>query len=270
MSKQAGMLDQFNPSGWFSKDQKPPMPPIPDQQVDDPSEISDVNQEQQDPRYREPHQVDLDRAYDMFADSYQQATGKAWAKEKFMNRAGGWHFFGDENGYIAVRPQNSGLYKLVGIAGDDSNPTAKGRSLIKAFKDLMAEGKPTWGMVSDDLKSMAERMGMKSPPPMFTKNFMKYIPSNIFGGAEIQQILPDGGITFNYPDIGETTKYFIANDAYFQWLKGGIDENDKIPKPAKFLLKKVLDKISNARAFYKVASIETINFVDNYIDLTEI
>jgi len=269
LSKQAGIFDRFKPSNWMGGKDQPEPVPEPDQQAEDESEISDLSQPQQQ-NYKEPHEVDLDRAYDMFADSYQKATGKAWEKSKFLNRSGNWHFFGDEYGYIAVRPQRSGLYKLVGIAGDDTNPTQKGKSLIKGFRDLMAEGKPTWGMVSQDLKGMAERMGMKSPPPMFTKQFMKYIPSEIFGGAEIKNILPDGGIEFVYQDIGATTKYLIANDAYFNWLKQGIDTNQNIPKPAKFLLKKVLDRMARSRAFIKTATVSSFDHVKNSIDLSEV
>lgn len=269
VSKNAGIFDKLNP---FNKQNDQATTDIyDDQRVADPNDITDLSQEAPStPKYRQPENMDLDKAYDMFADSYQKATGKAWEKSKFLNRANGWVFYGDDAGYIAVRPQRSGLYKLVGIAGDDTNPTAKGRSLIKAFKDLMSENKPTWGMVSNDLKGMAERMGLKSPAPFFTKQLIKYIPQEMFGGAELKGVLPDGGIQFEYSDIGSATKYFIANDAYFQWLKQSVDSNSKIPRPAKFMLKKLLDKMANGRSFIKTASIDSFNDVENSIDLSEI
>ena len=282
LSKQAGMFDKLNPKNWIKHYNKPENNQNV-QQVEDESEITDLTQpdpsnppnqqpanQVQVPKYKTHNQVDLNKAYDMFADSYQKATGKAWGKSKFLGRAEGWHFFGEDAGYIAVRPQRSGLYKLVGIAGDDSNPTAKGRALIKAFKDLMAEGKPTWGMVSQDLKGMAERMGMKSPTPMFIKTFIKFIPSETFGGAKLKQVLPDGGVEFEYSDVGSATKYFIANDQYFQWLKQNVDTNPNIPKPAKFLLKKLLDKMAASRAFVKFAMVDSFDHVCNYIDISEV
>jgi hypothetical protein len=267
LNKQAGIFDKFKPSNWFSgqRSEQPAQPK--EDEVIDPQQPQNS---QQDPLYKEPHEVDLDNAYTMFADSYEKTTGKAWEKNKFLNRASNWIFFGDEYGYIAVRPQRSGLYKLVGIAGDDNNPTKKGRSLIKAFNDLMAEGKPTWGMVSQELKGMAERMGLKSPHSMFIKQFIKYIPSQIFGGAKIKNIFPDGGIEFEYNDVGSATKYFIANDAYFNWLKAGIDSNQNMPGPAKFLLKKVLDRIAKSRAFVKTAMVGSFSLVRSNIDLSEV
>ncbi|MFA7219165.1 MAG: hypothetical protein WC119_01425 [Synergistaceae bacterium] len=278
LSKMAGLLDKFNPANWVDSFKNPMKQP--EQQPENESEVNDLTQDPQNtqqpqppaptPSHKKPEEVDLNRAYDMFADSYNRATGKAWDKSKFLNRADNWIFFGDEHGYIAVRPQKSGLYKLVGVAGDESNPVQKGKSLIKGFKDIMAEGKPTWGMVSQDLKSMAERMGMKSPTPMFLSQFMKYIPAEIFGGAKIKNVLPDGGVEFEYKDIGSATKYLIANDAYFQWLKDSVDGNSKIPKPAKFILKKMLDRMAKSRTFIKIATVESFIQVENSIDLSEI
>jgi len=269
MCKVAGMFDRINP--FNKKNETEQSDSVDDQKVTDPNDITDLSQQLPEPaKYRDPQDVDLNKAYDMFADSYQKATGKAWEKSKFLDRANGWRFYGDDAGYIAVRPQRSGLYKLVGIAGDDTNPTAKGRSLIKAFKDLMSENKPTWGMVANDLKGMAERMGLKSPAPFFTKQLVKYIPKEMFGGAELKGVLPDGGIQLEYSDIGSATKYFIANDAYFQWLKQSIDSNSNIPSPAKFMLKKVLDKIAGSRAFIKTAVVSSFEQIENTIDLSEI
>ena len=221
------------------------------------------------PLYRSPDEVDLDKAYDMFSDSYQKATGKAWDKGKFLNRSGDWLFYGDDNGYIAVRPQRPGLYKLVGIAGDDSNPIAKGMALLKGFKNLMSEGKPTWGMVSQDLKGMAERMGMKSPSPMAIKSLIKFIPKGVFGGAKINQIMPDGAVEFEYADVGLASKYFIANSEYYKWLGQSVDSNDRVPEPAKFVIKKMLDQIAKSRAFVKTATVESFDRVEGYIDISE-
>ena len=83
-------------------------------------------------KFKYPNEIDVDKAYQQFSESYQKSTGKAWEKYKFLNRIPNWIFYGDtDKGYISVRPQKSGLYKLVGIAGDDSNPISKLKSILK-------------------------------------------------------------------------------------------------------------------------------------------
>jgi hypothetical protein len=60
--------------------------------------------------------IDLDRAFDIFNQSYIKSTGKSWEKDKFVERAQNWTFFGDANGYVAVRVQHGGMVKVVGVA----------------------------------------------------------------------------------------------------------------------------------------------------------
>ena len=168
--------------------------------------------------YKKPSEVNLPEAYNKFKDSYEKATGKSWDESKFMNRAAGWLFYGDEAGYITVRPQRSGLYKLVGMAG---NP----KSIIKAFDYLMSENKPTWGMVSGGIKNMAEKKGMRTPPGWLIKLIMsKGISSAILGGAEIVGVESDGKVTLKYKDIGLVDKYFIGNDQYYSWLQSSMGD----------------------------------------------
>ncbi len=167
-------------------------------------------------KHKKPYEIDLDKAYEQFKGSYEKATGKAWGRGKFQDRAANWIFYGDDaqTGWITVRPQRSGLYKLVGMAG---NPKA----IIRAFDDLMSEGKPVWGMVSPEIQNMAVRKGMSSPPGWFIKLIMmKNIPKEIFGGAEIISVDWDGKVTLGYKDVGSTSKYFIGNDQYYAWLRG--------------------------------------------------
>ena len=51
----------------------------------------------------EQENIDLDRAYELFTASYQKGTGTSWSKAKFMQRASNWTFYGDNDGYVAVR-----------------------------------------------------------------------------------------------------------------------------------------------------------------------
>lgn len=180
-------------------------------------------------KYKTLDQVDADKVYDLFSDSYQKATGKAWDRGKFISRAGGWRFYGDENGYVTVREQRSGMLKLTAVAGAP-------RSIIRGMQDLMSEGKPVWGMVDKNIQSMAQRFGLKSPPGALVKMLIGKIPSNVFGGATLKGVGWDGGATFDYADIGETTKYLIGNTEYYQLLLN----DSRLPAPARWALKKMV------------------------------
>jgi hypothetical protein len=153
--------------------------------------------------------LDMDRAYDLFSAEYIAATGKTWDKNKFLNRAANWDFYGDENGFVAVRNQKSGFVKLVGMAGS-------GKSKYKGFKELVNMGVPLWGMVSQDIAQMALKMGMRVPN-WLERNFLKKaIDPAVFGGAKILGYTNDGGIEFEYSDLGKVTKYFIGTHAYYK------------------------------------------------------
>lgn len=156
--------------------------------------------------------LDADRAYDLFARSYQQATGGAWSKEKFLSRARGWDFYGNDLGFVAVRPQRSGMLKLVGVAGDP-------RAILKGLDELMATGAPIWGAVSAPLAVMAKKKGFIVPSSYpggskLIRALFSLIPASVFGGSK-PTINPDGGVTFAYEDVGTATKYLIGNRQYF-------------------------------------------------------
>jgi len=156
----------------------------------------------------EAFNVNLDQAYEIFKQSYEKSTGAAWAKDKFLSLARNWKFYGDDNGYVSVRPQRSGLYKLVGVAGSP-------KSILKGLHELLAENRPIWGMVSADMVPMAKKVGFIQPPGYIIKAMMKLIPASVFGDAEFT-VNHDGSLTFNYSDVGDATKYFIANKLYFK------------------------------------------------------
>jgi len=160
------------------------------------------------------NQIDLQRAYEVFRQSYEAETGAAWSAEKFFSRAQNWMFFGDINGYVAVRRQRSGMTKMVGIAGDP-------RSILRGFGELQQETGPLWWAVSAPLAQMAKKRGMIVPHlfpggAFLLRTLMMMIPASVFGGEQ-PEVTKDGGLVFNYSDVGTTVKYLIGNKAYFQW-----------------------------------------------------
>lgn len=162
--------------------------------------------------------IDIDRAYELFRDEYMKSTGKAWSKDKFMQRAGNWQFYGDQNGFIAVRPQQSGFVKFVGAAGSD-------KSKYKGFKELAAKNLPLWGMVDDKIAGLLTKLGFRGPNKLELFAFKKLMTpekmASVLGGATIESI--DGSkVTMTYPDIGTVVKYFVAAPQYWKKIRGNI------------------------------------------------
>jgi hypothetical protein len=162
-------------------------------------------------KYNEKNQEQKDNIFNLFKSSYEKAIGTSWSREKFNSRVYNWQFYGDENGFIAIRPQKSGFQKLVGVGGS-------GKSILKGFDELNSKNLPVWGMVSFEIAALLNKKGYKTPPSFVLKFILKMIPANVFNGAEFK-INKDGSITINYSDVGEATKYFVANDYYFKKIK---------------------------------------------------
>lgn len=160
------------------------------------------------------HDFDEDELYTVFKNSYDDATGKSWSKEKFLDRAKNWTFYGDATGFVAFREQASGMRKLVGVAGETSG-------VIVGLQRLMNENKPVWGAVSARLAKAAKRFGLIAPHryiggPMVIKIIMASIPNSVFGGVK-PVINADGGVTIDMgDDIGNVEKYFVGNKSYFK------------------------------------------------------
>jgi hypothetical protein len=176
-----------------------------------------------------PDNIDLNKAYDIFNKEYLESTGKSWSKDKFLGRARNWTFYGDENGYVAIRPQRSGFVKLVGAAGSD-------KSKFKGFKELISENSPVWGMVDDRIASLLTKLGFRGPNKIEMLIFNKLIKSDQFkdvlGGAEILNI-EGSAVTLKYPDVGTVTKYFMGSPTYWSKLKTSIPLNKLNPFKSK-------------------------------------
>lgn len=174
---------------------------------------------------------ELEHRYELFKKSYEKSTGFAWSYEKFKQRSQNWDFYGDYNGYIAVRHQSSGYYKLVGSAGDF-------KSVIRGLNDLLKENKPVWGVMTKELSELLiKRYGFYQPP----KRLFKYIFKLINLKNDNIKIENDGGLIIDYNDIGKTKKYFIANKKYYiDLLNHDFFEKNKIlQKILKFFINKI-------------------------------
>jgi hypothetical protein len=167
--------------------------------------------------------------YNLFKKSYEGSVGTSWSKDKFYSRAYDWLFFGDENGFVSVRTQKSGLYKLVGVAGSL-------KSILNGFNELQSKNVPIWGMVSKDIQQMAHKKGFITPPPFLLKILYKVIPNSVFGNTEFD-VNSDGSLTLKYSDVGDAVKYFIGNDEYFKNLKTNV-----LPSMKDELTKTMIDK----------------------------
>lgn len=178
-----------------------------------------------------PYELDLDKVYELFKNSYLKSTGKSWDYDKFMRRAKMYIFYGDENGYVMVRPQRSGLYKLVGSAGNQF-------SIAKGLRELQNEKVPIWGAVSKELLKPIKRLGFIDLPGfVVVKLFELFDLSMVFGGKV--KVASDGAIIINYEDLGEAKKYYVANKEYYEWLLKNY--SDMIPEEFIPLLKNIIN-----------------------------
>lgn len=150
--------------------------------------------------------------FNVFTQSYVKATGVSWDERKFYGRANEWLFFGDPSGFITLRPQKSGYYKLTGVAGSP-------KSIMRAMQELTATNYPIWGMLTQDLAGMlTKRFGFRMPNRLESFVISKLITNNVFGNVEFKRN-PDGSITFNYADVGEATKVFVGNREYYKKVR---------------------------------------------------
>lgn len=184
-------------------------------------------------RYNELNSSEQNNLYNMFRSSYEKAVGNSWDRNKFDNKANGWIFYGDKTiGFVALRKQDSGLYKLTGVAG-----SLKG--IFDELGDIVSQNVPIWGMMDEKLgRVMIKKYGFISSSGWISKLLFKSIPSAVFGGSKYS-INNDGSITMHYDDVGDSKKYFVANKEYYKYLLNNIISSN-IPQIAITGIKKLI------------------------------
>lgn len=179
-----------------------------------------------------------------FRKSYLEATGAAWSESTFFSRARSWRFYGEvsptRTGVVAIRPQRSGMNKLVAVAGDP-------RAVLGGIKALMVEKKdePVWGAVSEDLVPLCERYGLiavhtKPGGVLVLRTIAQLIPPDVLGGSTVT-VLPDGALQLHVVEIGQVEKYFVANKAYFAQLAAA--PGIPLPSATTWLLQRFVDAL---------------------------
>jgi hypothetical protein len=148
--------------------------------------------------------------FDMFSKSYKKSTGESWNEGFFKGRARNWVFYGNEHGFVATRPQKSGMLKIVGSAG---HPAA----VDKAMQHVLQEKRPVWAAAAPALAhGMMKHYGLKSVSPMVVKQMAPFLAEHgVLGDGQIKHIENDGTIHLSYPNLENTVqKKIVGNDAY--------------------------------------------------------
>ena len=178
---------------------------------------------------------DFETLYTNFYNSYTQSVGSALNRDDFIWKGSNWTFFGNINGGIALRAQNSGLYKLNACYG---NP----RDILNGIKEMQSTigNSSIWGAMTDNIAIMLEKATkhdgdkkFKRVPDTIAKHLTPYL-TGLFG-SEVKAN-SDGTLEAKTPDGKSIQKVLIANKVYFKWLLSQAEENsDKLPIPKAIL-----------------------------------
>lgn len=147
---------------------------------------------------------DINDLYDKFKNNHEEISGIMWDKKDSTDI----QYFGDEHGYIAIQPQPSGLYKLIGAAGSH-------RSKIKGMEEIINQKLPVWGLVSKQIKNILLKIGFQEPDYREFKILYPHAQSIINNGT-IKDITNDKGLKINYGGIGTVIKYFVGTSDYWK------------------------------------------------------
>jgi hypothetical protein len=193
--------------------------------------------------------------FNIFTQSYQKATGSSWDEGKFYSRASEWLFFGDPTGFVTVRPQKSGYYKLTGVAGNM-------KSILKALQELNTTHYPIWGMLTQELANiLVRRYGFRMPNRVESFIIGKLISNNVFGNVEHKRN-SDGSITFNYKDVGESTKVFVGNREYYK--KARLDAVKRVFSPKQPVTEEVIDEKRAVEHHYEDSFKTLVAFISRF------
>lgn len=156
-----------------------------------------------------------DKIYTNFYNSYTKSVGSAWDRSYFDSKAGGnrWVFFGSVDGGIALRKQNSNLWKMNACYGSL-------REIMNAYKEMMSSiGKePIWSAVTEEIADMLERLSkgeFKRAPLNVIEKVFPFI-AKVYGGE--LKLNSDGSCDAYTPSGKKIKKYLIGNTVYYNFL----------------------------------------------------
>ena len=175
-----------------------------------------------------------DELYEAFRASYLKSVGVSWSKERFLDKAGIWVFYGDTTGGIALRHQHSGMYKLNAVYG--------GRQIIGGYTAMMSDigSYPIWGMMTEELCHMLEKhsRGVFLQAPPLVMRVLFPVLNRITG---YQATLDDATSAAVFTVEGvQMKKFLIGNSEYYKALASTISRDLGLPKPVVDLLKRIL------------------------------
>ena len=194
--------------------------------------------------------AEQDELYQNFYNSYVQSVGSAWDRQDFEWKSSQWTFWGSPQGGVALRHQNSGMWKLNASYG---SPKAIFNGLKEMVNDIGDE--PIWGAMTDNIAVMLEkataRMGNDKMflrvPKLIAKVIVPHI-KKVFGDNDKIEVNSDGTLSMQAPDGTAITKVLIANRSYYKHMIDEMENNpDKLPIPV--LVQKGI--IGTLKLFYR-------------------
>jgi hypothetical protein len=206
--------------------------------------------------FNEFSKLEKEVIYEVTTETYKQSTGASWNEDSFYSKASGWTFFGNIYGYVAVRIQGSKNYKLVSMA---QVGLSGAQAVLKAIELLKQKNNVIWGVVTETVALIAQKIGMLIPPGWLIKLIfsLRMIPATVFGGAEIdiKNIKDDGGIPISYhgsnfnridqSDVNvNALKYYIANEEYYLWLNRQLESRYNLKIDDSMFLKIIKNEAS--------------------------
>lgn len=174
-----------------------------------------------------------DTLYQNFYDSYVKATGSAWDKDDFNWKAGKWTFFGSENGGIALRKQNSGMWKLNASYGST-------KEIYNGLKEMYNTigNQPIWGAMTENIANLLEKASKRFGdteneftlvPPSMTRIIAPSLSKVLGANVTVNR---DGTLTALTPNGQEIKKVLVANGEYFRHMADTIENNpEALPFP---------------------------------------
>lgn len=178
--------------------------------------------------------IEKDELYQNFYNSYMNSVGSAWSRHDFEWRSNQWTFWGSVQGGVALRHQNSGMWKLNASYGTP-------KAIFVGFKEMCNDigDEPIWGAMTDNIAVMLEKASIRfgkdkmflKVPKLIAKAIAPHI-KKVFGDSDAIQVNSDGSLTVIDPNGKPISKVLVANKAYYRSIIDQMENNpDKLPIP---------------------------------------